>query len=91
MVDLQGETVGLADEQLIQVMLYVKDKYNVTGQGYHELAAICKQMPRHYRLKRKISELSVLWELHVFPTPNGTCGVQQNLRDRPPFERMVYK
>lgn len=62
------------------MMLYVKDRYNVSGTAYHEMARLCKEMPRHLKLKQKISELNRLWE--TYPTPNGTTGVQQSFRRR---------
>lgn len=61
-------------------MLYVKDRFNVSGQAYHEMASLCKQLPRHYRLKQRISELNDEWE--IIPTPIGTTGVQQSLQSR---------
>ena len=70
------------DEQLdtINMMLYIKDWYNISDSAYNEMAKVCKEMPRHYRLKRRIQELNKLW--NIFPTPNGIPGVQQSLRDR---------
>ena len=65
---------------MINMLLFVKDKYDVSGRAYHELASICKQLPRHYKLQRRSSELNELW--NIKPTPNNTCGVQQSLEDR---------
>ena len=61
-------------------MLYIKDRYSISGAAYHEMAKVCKEMPRHYKLKEKISELNLLWDIH--PMPNGIIGVQQRLEDR---------
>ena len=30
------------------MMLYVKDKYNVSNFAYQEMATICQSMPRHF-------------------------------------------
>ena len=65
---------------ILNMMLYIKDKYNISGSAYHEMAQLCKEMPRHYQLKQRISELNKLWK--IFPTPNNTCGVQQSLEER---------
>ncbi len=62
------------------MLLYVKDRYDVSGGAYHEMTKVCKTLPRSYKLKRRISELNKLW--NILPTPNGTCGVQQSLQDR---------
>ena len=37
-------------------------------------------MPRHYQLKQRKAELNTLWD--IYPTPNGSCGVQQSLKQR---------
>ena len=66
--------------EIVSMMLYVKDQYNISGTAYHEMARLCKEIPRHYKLKQKISELNRLWE--IYPTPNGTTGVQQSFRGR---------
>ncbi len=62
------------------MMLFIKDKFNVSGRAYHELAKVCKSMPRHYKLQQRTKELNAQW--NIWPTPNGTCGVQQSLKDR---------
>ena len=64
----------------VNMMLYIKDWYNVSDSAYHELAKVCSQMPRQYKLKERISELNKLWEIRL--TPNSTHGVQQCLKDR---------
>jgi len=61
-------------------MLYIKDRFDVSGRAYHEMAKVCKEMPRHYKLKNRIVELNKLWNIR--PTPNGTHGVQQSLQER---------
>ena len=61
------------------MMLFIKDKYNVSGSAYYEMASLCSQMPRHYRLKQRISELNSKWSIR--PTPEGTIGVQQPLKE----------
>lgn len=79
--------LGVADTTITQeevdsldMLLYVKDKYNISGGAYHEMAQLCKGMPRHYKLKDRIAELNKLWNIH--PTPEGTCGMQQSLKER---------
>lgn len=42
---------------IVSMMLYIKDRYLIFG-SYHEMAKLRKEMPRHYRLKNKISELT---------------------------------
>lgn len=43
------------------MLLYVKDRHNVSGDAYHEMAQLCNAMPQHYKLKQHIIELNRLW------------------------------
>ena len=78
-LNLNEEEIG-EQEADISMMLYVKDRYNISGSAYHELASLCRQMPRHYRLKERIAELNSKWSIQ--PTPEGTVGVQQAFEER---------
>ena len=81
-VSLFGSNERISEDNLdvINMMLYVKDWYNVSGEAYHEFASICKELPRHYKIKDRIRELNKLW--NIKPTPYGTIGLQQSLEDR---------
>ena len=79
-LQLNGEELGEQEADLVSMMLHVKDKYNISGSAYHELASLCREMPRHYRLKQRIAELNSKW--NIVPTPEGTVGVQQRLQER---------
>ena len=78
-LNLDGEELSEDDVDLVSMMLYVKDRYNVSGSTHHEMASLCSGMPRHYCLKEKISELNKNWK--ISPTPEGTVGVQQSLEE----------
>ena len=81
--DIMGSDAYCATQEdfdLINMMLLIKDKHCISGRGYHEMASVCKEMPRHYKLKRRIKELNSLW--NITPAPNGILGVQQSLEDR---------
>ena len=80
--ELFGEDYEEADKNdfdRINMMLMIKDSYNVSGNAYHEFARVAKEMPRHHKLKHRISELNSLWNISV--TPDGS-GVQQSLEMR---------
>jgi len=68
------------DMDIVNMMLYAKDRFSVSGSAYHEMAQACREMPRHYKLKERIRELNKLW--NICPTPNCVVGVQQALEDR---------
>ena len=76
----QGSSATEEEVDLLNMMLYIKDKYNVSGAAYHEMAQLCKSMPRHYKLKDRITELNTLCK--IFPMPDGILGVQQSFEER---------
>ena len=80
--DVLGEDASAMsqdDLDMLHMMLYIKDKFNVSGEAYHRMARLCKAMPRHYKLKQRIAELNRQW--NFTSTPNGTCGLQQSLEE----------
>lgn len=84
--DLLGpdeNSITESEMDTINMMLFIKDRYNISGAAYNELSQVCKDMPRHYKLKDRIRELNKLW--NIKPTPNGTCGVQQSFTERLQF------
>ena len=74
------ETANQDDIDRIHMILFVKDRFNVSGEAYHQMAQVCKAMPRHYKLKDRIVQLNRQWNLK--PTPHATCGIQQSLEER---------
>lgn len=77
---VEGGSIEQHELDVVNMMLYIKDRYSVSGSAYHEMAKLCAGMPRHYQVKKRIAELNQLWDIH--PTPNGTVGVQQSLEGR---------
>lgn len=70
------EVVTEESVDMLNMILLIKDSYNISGGAYHELAAICKSLPRHYKIKQRIRKLNELWNIR--PIPHG-IGVQQSL------------
>ena len=68
------------DFDMVNMMLMIKDTYQVSGNAYHEFVWVSKQMPHHFRLKRRITELNSLWK--IFPTPDVQQSLEDHLRDR---------
>ena len=63
----------------LNMMLLIKDQYNISSTAYHELSQVCKSLPHSYKLKQKIKELNSLWDIR--PTPHGIIGYQQSLEE----------
>ena len=79
------EEGSVDDEQrdVISMMVYVKDRYSVSGSAYHEMAKFCREMPRYYKLQGRIKALNSFW--NIKPTPNGVSGVRTAVVERPTF------
>ena len=59
--DVFGHNLDSVSEnnlQVINMMLFIKDKFNVSSHAYHELAKVCKSMPRYYKIQQRIAQLS---------------------------------
>lgn len=52
--DVASET----DIDMNSMLLYVKDRYDVSGSAYHKMTKICKGLPSSYKLKQRIAELN---------------------------------
>ena len=63
----------------LHVSLYVKDKYSVFNQAYHELCMI-SDLPNLNQV-RKVTE-SLNSQFHIYNSPNNIIGVQHRLRER---------
>lgn len=61
-------------------VLYTKDKYGISDAAYHELTQSDSLLPRTCQVKKRITEMNC--ECDVYPTPEGTTGVQQSLRKK---------
>ena len=48
-ISLFGSVDDTSEEHLaiLNMLLFFKDWYNISGEAYHELASICKALPRH--------------------------------------------
>ena len=60
----QGSSATEDEVDLLNMILYIKDKYNLSGVAYHEMAQLCKSMPRHYKRKDGIAQLNILWNMY---------------------------
>ena len=71
----------LTDEDLddINMWIYIKDKFNISNEAWHELAMKTKQMQNNYRMNNRMKELNANWNLK--PTPGEAEGVQISFKD----------
>ena len=62
----------------IHSSLYVKDKYSISDQAFHELSAISSDLPKSCQVKKLTQKMNLKFKIE--PSPNGVLGVQQSLR-----------
>ena len=63
----------------LHTLLYVKDKFSVSNQAYHELSMI-SDLPNFSQVRTLTKSLNS--QFHIFNCPNNIIGVQQSLRER---------
>ena len=69
----------LDDLDNINMWLYLKDKFNISNEAWHEIAMKANGVPNTYSIKKRINELNSKWNLK--PTPGDTEGVQLGFSD----------
>ena len=76
-----GKEITESDKNLdyVNLLLYIKDKFNISNTAWHELSVVSKGLPLTYSLKKRIEARNKNW--HIFPTPGSSDGVQIKLED----------
>lgn len=77
-----SQTEVLTDQDIdeINLLLYSKERFNVSNEAYYELSMICKDLPRSWKVQERIKALNSKWNLSS--TPGDTCGIQQSIKER---------
>ena len=81
-IDPSSDTETITNEEIdeINLLLYTKERFNISNDAYHELSMTCKDLPRSWKVQERIKSLNRKWKLSE--TPGNTIGVQQNIRER---------
>ena len=58
------ECVKDSDIDLLNMTLYCKDKFGIPDLAYQEMTQLFKEMPRFYRVSKRITELNQKWEIY---------------------------
>ena len=76
-----NDSTELTDENLDDgnMWIYIKDRFNISNEAWHELATKTKQMPNNYKIEKKLKELNAKWNLQ--PTPGQAERVQLSFRE----------
>ena len=63
----------------VDLLLYVKDKVNISNKAWHEMAMISKGLPTSYSLKKRVQAINSQW--NIIPTPGDKDEVQIQLQE----------
>ena len=77
----------VSTEVMNTLILYAKDRHNISDRAYSHLAKIEESLPRLGQIKKRANELNS--KCDVKPLPNDMVGVQQSLSIRL-MERMHH-
>ena len=69
-----------SEDILLKKNLFIKEKYNISNEAYHELAMTIPKLPSSYRLLKAAKEINT--ESIIRSTPGKAIGVQQSLKER---------
>ena len=67
------------DMDNINLWIYVKDKFNISNEAWHELSMKSKSIPNMYSIKQKVKLLNSNWNL--FATPGEAEGIQISFKE----------
>ena len=78
---LDSEPQELTDNDLddINMWVYIKDKFNISNEAWHELAMKCKDLPTKYKIYKHLDKLNANWNLKS--TPGEAEGIQISFKD----------
>ena len=60
--------------------MYVKERFNLSNQAYHELSMVNKSLPRSYAIQKKTSELNS--NSTIYQIPGKVIGVRQSVLEQ---------
>ena len=72
----ESETRELTNDDLdnINMWLYLKDKFNISNEAWHEISMKAVDVPSKHAIGKRIKELNKNWNLK--PTPGRAEGIQ---------------
>ena len=78
---LETEPKELTDNDIddIDMWVYLKDKFNISNEAWHELAMKCKDMPTKYKICKHLDKLNANWNRKS--TPGEAEGIQISFKE----------
>ena len=64
-IQTSSRTETLTNEEIdeINLLLHTKERFNISNEAYHEIAMICKDLPRSWKVQERIKALNSKWNL----------------------------
>ena len=59
--------------------IYIKDKFNISNEPWHELAMNSKSIPNTYQTSQRVNELNKQW--NIKKTPTDAEGIQISFKE----------
>ena len=72
-----SEEKANTEKQNLHSVLYIKDRFGISHAAYHELAMVCKKLPRRHWLQSSINQLNSCYQIN--PVPGDLIGFQQSI------------
>lgn len=81
-VNMSSDTETLTNKEIddINLLLFTKERFNLSNDAYDELSMTCKELPRSWKVQERIRALNKKWNLTE--TPGNMVGVQQKIDER---------
>jgi len=78
---LETEPKELNDSDIVDINMwvYLKDKFSISNEAWHELAMKCKDMPTKYKICKHLDKLNADWNLKS--TPGEAEGIQISFKE----------
>lgn len=65
-----------SDEDVLKKTMYVKERFNISNQAYHELSMVNKDLPRSYAIQKEILHMNS--KSVIYPITGKVAGVRQS-------------
>ena len=66
-----------SDEEILKITMYVKERFNISNQAYHELSMVNKGLPRSYAIQKESLQMNS--KSVIYPITGKVSGVRQSI------------
>ena len=66
-----------SDEEILKITMYVKERFNISNQAYHELSMVNIGLPRSYAIQKESLQMNS--KSVIYPITGKVSGVRQSI------------